>query len=105
MSLSVSALDHLPALSQLQHVQEFDEAQNHHQLEVTEPATPSQSTSHLKTMLPPVLISGGLPPVPAKLVKRIQEGSFVEMAELLPETLSSLEYGTNRPEAETSRSF
>ena len=50
-------------------------------------------------MLPPVLISGGLPPVPAKLVKRIQEGSFVEMAELLPETLSSPEYGTNEDPA------
>ena len=103
MSLSVSALDHLPALSQLQHVQEFDEAQTHHQFEVTEPAIPSQSTSHLKTMLPPVLISGGLPPVPAKLVKRIQEGSFVEMAELLPETLSSLEYGTNEDPAGQKR--
>ena len=80
MSLSFSVLDHLPALSQLQHVQEFDEAQTHQQLEVTEPATPSQSTSHLQKMLPPVLISGGLPPVPAKLVKRIQEGSFVAPA-------------------------
>ena len=99
MSLSFSALDHLPALSQLQLMQEFDEAQTHHQLEVTEPSTPSQSTSHLQKMLPPVLISGGLPPVPAKLVKRTQEGSFVEMAELLPETLSSLEYGTNEDPA------
>ena len=48
MSLSVSALDHLTALSQLQHVQEFDEAQTHNQLEVTEPAISSQSTSPLK---------------------------------------------------------
>jgi len=31
----------------------------------------------------PVLISGGLPPVPAKLVKKIHDGSIVEMAELL----------------------
>ena len=54
-------------------------------------------------MLPPVLISGGLPPVPAKLVKRIQEGSFVEMVELLPETLSSLEYGTNEDPAGQKR--
>ena len=31
-------------------------------------------------------------PVPAKLVKKIQEGLFIEMAELLLETLSSPEY-------------
>jgi len=42
--------------------------------------------------LPPKLISGGLPPIPAKLVKRIQDGLFVEMAELLVETLISPEY-------------
>ena len=42
--------------------------------------------------LPPRLISGGLPPIPAKLVKRIQDGLFVEMAELLAETLISPEY-------------
>ena len=48
-----------------------------------------------------MVISGGLPP--AKLVKRIQEGSFVEMAEFLPETLSSLEYGTNEDPAGQKR--
>ena len=32
-------------------------------------------------------LRGGLPPIPAKLVKRIQEGSFVEMSELLPDLL------------------
>jgi len=94
LALSSAALDHLLAVSQLQHLQEFDDAQTHHQLEVTEPALSSQPISHLQKLLPPVLISGGLPPVSAKLVKRIQGGSFVEMAELLPETLSSLEYGT-----------
>ena len=54
-------------------------------------------------MLPPVLISGGLPSVPAKLVKKIQEGSFVEMTELLTETLSSIEYGTNEDPAGQKR--
>jgi len=33
--------------------------------------------------LPPMLISDSLPPVPASLVKKIQEGRFIEMAELL----------------------
>ena len=46
-----------------------------------------------------MLISGGLPPVPAKLVKRIQDGLFVEMAELLPETLSSPEYAASEKPA------
>jgi len=32
-------------------------------------------------------LRGGLPPIPAKLVKRIQDGSFVEMSELLPDFL------------------
>ena len=46
-----------------------------------------------------MLISSGLPPVPAKLVKRIQDGLFVEMAELLPETLSSPEYAASEEPA------
>ena len=37
----------------------------------------------------PVYIGGGLPPIPARLVKRIENGQFVEMAELLPDHLSS----------------
>ena len=43
-----------------------------------------QSTEKAST---PLYISGGLPPVPAKLANRIQEGHFIEMAELLPESL------------------
>ena len=39
-----------------------------------------------------LLISSGVPPVSAKLVKRIQDGLFVEMAELLPEALSLPRY-------------
>ena len=34
-------------------------------------------------------IGAGLPPVPPKLVKRIQDGQFIDMAELLPTNLSS----------------
>lgn len=37
----------------------------------------------------PIHLGGGLPPVPGKLVKKIQEGQFIEMADLLPERLSS----------------
>ena len=40
----------------------------------------------------PIILSCGFPPVPAKLVKRIQDGLFIEMSELLPERLTSAEY-------------
>ena len=33
------------------------------------------------------LLGAGLPPIPAKLVSRIEAGEFLEMAELLPERL------------------
>jgi len=49
--------------------------------------------------LPPRLISGGLPSIPAKLVKRIQDGLFVEMAELLAENLISPQYTSNKQSA------
>ena len=40
-----------------------------------------------------MLISSSLPAVPGKLVKRInQEGHFIEMAELLTDTLISPDY-------------
>ena len=35
----------------------------------------------------PLCVGGGLPPVPAKLAKRIQDGQFIEMAKLLPDFL------------------
>ena len=44
--------------------------------------------------LPPILINSGLPPVPAKLVKKAQDGLFIEMADLLPQKLISAEYYT-----------
>ena len=64
-----------------------------------EPPKSTGLTSHLKKPLPSVLISGGLPPVPAKLVKRIQDGLFVEIVELLLETLSSPEYAASEEPA------
>ena len=47
----------------------------------------------LPTQVPPVkvptsiYIGGGMSPIPAKLAMRIQEGQFIEMAELLPDFL------------------
>ena len=55
----------LPPKDQLRHVCEFSEVSD------DMPARNSASSNH---SLPPRLISGGLPPIPAKLVKRIQDG-------------------------------
>jgi len=79
LCLSASALPR----EQLRHVREFSK--------VSDDILAKKSMSTDKP-LPPRLISGGLPPIPAKLVKRIQDGLFVEMAELLAETLISPEY-------------
>ena len=49
--------------------------------ENTEEATHSQDTSMVLS------ISTGLPPIPLKLVKRIQAGEFIDMSELLPDRL------------------
>ena len=49
------------------------------------------STTTSKSLLP-MLISSSLSPVPAKLVKKIQDGLFVKTAELLTDTLISLQY-------------
>ena len=52
---------------------------------------------------PPVMISPGLPPIPAKLVKRIQDGLYVEMSELLPDKLTSAEYNTGEEHTVTQK--
>jgi len=41
------------------------------------------------------MISNGLPPIPNKLVQRVEEGLFVEMAELLPSYLDSADFDTS----------
>ena len=43
-------------------------------------------------VLPPVMFSSCLPPVPTKLVQRIQDGLFIEMGELSPDRLDSSDY-------------
>ena len=44
-------------------------------------------TTRLQDDTESVIIGAGLPPVPGSLVKRIREGHFIEMGELLPEHL------------------
>ena len=40
---------------------------------------------------PLVYITSGLPPIPSKLVKRVRDGHFVDMAELMPKRLHILD--------------
>ena len=43
---------------------------------------------------PPILLSNSLPPVPPRLVKRVEEGLFIEMFELLPDPLCSADWNS-----------
>ena len=59
-----------------------------HIASLTDKAGHKTSESSGTTTTPPVLsIGAGLPPVPRKLVNRIQAGEFVDMAELLPDRM------------------
>ena len=52
----------------------------------------------IKTLLcsrqPPIMLSNILPPVPPRLVKRVEEGLFIEMFELLPDPLCSADWNS-----------
>jgi len=84
MPFSALALDLLPDGEQLRHMRELGNT--------PPPVTKPSNSAATGKPPPPVLISDGLPPVPAKLVKRIHDGSYVEMAELLTATLISRHY-------------
>ena len=49
----------------------------------------SDVISSSEKLRPPVLVSNGFPPIPFRLIKRVEDGLFVEMAELLPSYLDS----------------
>ena len=59
---------------------------------ITEFGADPQPVDPTSTPLAPMLLSCGLPPVPAKLVKRIKDNLFVEIFELLTERLKSADY-------------
>ena len=46
-----------------------------------------QSGKSAERAQPLVFISSGLPPIPSRLMARVQAGQFVDMAELAPERL------------------
>jgi len=75
----------LPAASessQLAHIQELDDDLD--SLDSVDLFPPEKLT----------LISNGLPSIPARLVKCVEEGLFVGMAELLPSYLDSTDFNT-----------
>ena len=75
--------DEPPTSSQLAHIRELDSAHQVH-----DPIGTEIGNDYIDHQLP-VLICDGLPPVPAHLVERINQGLFIEMSELLPDHLSS----------------
>ena len=48
------------------------------------------------------ILGAGLPPVPAKLVSKIESGAFIEMTNLLPEQLG-IYYSDKEPKARTKK--
>ena len=84
-----AALDQLPSGRHLDHIEEF----GHSQLMPAITGGDTFGTSLTSTAsLAPVLFSSGLLPVPAELAKRIQDGLFVKMSDLLSENLISAQY-------------
>ena len=89
---SFIALDQVPSARQLSHVHKL-----HNQPSLDDDprtAVSAQPSTHQPITFQPadktslsLYGGGGLPPVPAKLAQRIQDGQFVEMVELLPEVL------------------
>ena len=51
------------------------------------PVIQAPEVVHIPKEVASVTIGAGIPPIPAKLVQRIEAGNFIEMGELLPERL------------------
>ena len=86
--LCIVALDQVPHGNELLHVNQFgDNVADVDTLAPPSTIPPNRSGGKTNSL---VYIASGLPSIPAKLVKRIQEGQFVEMAEL-----SSMQLGSS----------
>ena len=92
------ALGHLPSSSQILHIPQIHKlTQASCQAGITlSPASSSKPDAM-------IMVSAGLPPIPTKIVNRIQGGLFVEMYELLPSTLTSTQYNTIEDESRKSK--
>lgn len=87
------ALNQLPSGAQLQHVHQIGESLIRSVPLVTDVST--QPNRQESGALPPVMLSSCLPPVPVKLVRRIEDGLFIEMGELSPNQLDSSDHLTS----------
>ena len=87
----LSAFNEIPSTRELQHINQLGD----------NPPPPQILQIREKTQAL-VYIGGGLPPIPARLVKRIEDGQFVEMAELLLDHLSSSPY-TDEDQAKSTK--
>ena len=85
----------MPTESQLQHISITRE-----QLATTEQSTVQNTNTPITTCIS--ILGAGLPPVPAKLVSKIESGAFIEMADLLPEQLGTY-YSDEEPKARTKK--
>ena len=92
------ALGHLPSSSQILHIPQIHElTQAGRQADITSSLAPPSKPDAM------IMVSAGLPPVPTKIVNRIQGGLFVEMYELLPSMLTSTQYNTIEDDSRKSK--
>ena len=84
-------IDEIPDSSHLGHIPEL------------EPKRHSHSILPIAAELNLVYLGGGLPPVLGKLAKKIEEGHFIEMAELCPKCLTSTSEGDNQSKPTRSK--
>ena len=80
--------DELPDGEQIPHVKELGSQDNDL---ISIDSSSSEALYSSRKLHPPVLISDGIPPVPLRVLKRVEQGLFVEMAELHPNYLDSAE--------------
>ena len=93
--LLLLAFDELPEGDQIPHIQELG---SHKDDLISIDSSCSEALYTSKKLHPPVLLRNSIPPVPLRLVKLVEAGLFVEMAELHPSYLDSAELNTgNQP--------
>ena len=99
------AIGQLPSPSHLTHVSQITEVPPSFQPADTSSHRPATSvldsgptfTNHQHKDSDVIYIGAALPPISGKLVKRVEQGSFIEMAELLPESLGHLTIDDDQP--------
>ena len=85
------AFNELPDGEQIPHVKELG-SQDDDLISID--SSSSEALYPSRKLHLPVLISDAIPPIPLRLVKRVEQGLFIEMAELHPSYLDSVELNT-----------